>query len=582
MRPHPKLTTTATAALLLVLALPRLAAAIELNFSGKIQSDIRFRIDEKKVGGFWNPLALGAGVERNQNLLQLKLTATQGPFTGVVDLDFIWYGYLNDVSGMSDLTRYDKVAPFYVKPHALYLEANDILPGLDVRLGQQLVLWGKGDQFNPTNTINANDIQDPLYFGEQVANLMARVDYNFKEHWSVSGVLVPLFKPAVLPPSAPLGVALNDRLPFTDAALRHRIAAEQAFTGGALKGLAYPTIVNSVTPMMPESSAGNMQWALRIAGVLGEQDIALSYYNGRTDLPQPFLNYTHMQRGSICNQMDRTQCVDGLLLTDTYLGYPKVQVVGLNMAGQIPLGKSTKVKPIGYRLEAGVYFPQAASMILLQDKLDFGITAQPAGEYDYAPGKSSVLNRPNVVDSTPFAKWVLGLDYTFNRYVYTNVMWVHGLADEFGAGDWISKGYAVRQSGVITGPMDTMSCVLGKNGEKCAREMLRPRIGDYLILGFDFKFLDDRGLLRLFTIWDLAGYTEDTWDPVQQARVQTHHSLFSKEGFSAVIYPEFVWNFHNGLEMGAGVLLMLGREYTKFGDPAAGGSLVWTRARYSY
>jgi hypothetical protein len=29
-------------------------------------------------------------------------------------------------------------------------------------------------------------------------------------------------------------------------------------------------------------------------------------------------------------------------------------------------------------------------------------------------------------------------------------------------------------------------------------------------------------------------------------------------------------------------VLNLGRDYTKFGDPAAGGSLVFTRAKFSF
>jgi hypothetical protein len=64
--------------------------------------------------------------------------------------------------------------------------------------------------------------------------------------------------------------------------------------------------------------------------------------------------------------------------------------------------------------------------------------------------------------------------------------------------------------------------------------------------------------------------------------VPTFHSLFSSEGFSASIYPELDYNFGNGLELGAGALLLLGGSWTKFGDPAAGGSLVFTRARFSF
>ena len=67
-------------------------------------------------------------------------------------------------------------------------------------------------------------------------------------------------------------------------------------------------------------------------------------------------------------------------------------------------------------------------------------------------------------------------------------------------------GWSVRQSGVSTmGPQTGAMCVnvVPRNGTQCATETMPPRIGDYLVLGADFKFLDDAGLFRLFTIWDL-------------------------------------------------------------------------------
>ncbi len=562
--------------LLLAAALlaPASARAVEFNFGGKIQSDVRFRVQEKSVGGYWNELKLPVGVERNQNLLRAKLNAIAGPFTGVAEIDFVWHGYLAAPEGIASLSRYDQMSPYYLKVHGLYLEGKDLLPGLDLRIGQQLVLWGKGDQFNPTNTINANDIEDPLLFGEQQANLMARVDYTFRESFSLSGVLVPLFKPAILPRSGSLALAALDRLPFTSDPLRWRIHAEQGFVGG---GMGYPTVVANAIPVLPEQSLKNMQFAFRLAGTVKEQDLALSYYNGRVDTPVPYLNYTRMRKERICNPADSGQCVNGMLETDTYLTYPRVQVLGFNAAGEIPLGK---LPPLGYRFELGVFFPQEATIGLLNERLDFGLV-QEAGEYDYTPGTPG-RPRPTTVRSTPFAKWTLGLDYTIGKHVYLNVQWVHGMVDEFGAGDFFSEGWAVRQGGVTTSTVQTLSCVGLKDGRKCAREMLHPRLGDYLVLGVDLKFREERILLRVFTIWDLSGYTEERYDEAVGTRVRTHHSLFSSEGFSAVIFPELVYNFKNGFELGGGALLELGKDYTRFGDPATGGSLIWTRARYSF
>ena len=64
--------------------------------------------------------------------------------------------------------------------------------------------------------------------------------------------------------------------------------------------------------------------------------------------------------------------------------------------------------------------------------------------------------------------------------------------------------------------------------------------------------------------------------------MQEHRSLFTSDGFSAVIYPEINYNFGRGLELGAGALLMLGKDHTKFGDPATGGNQIFTRARWQF
>ncbi len=577
-------------ALLLLLSPAVHADDLELTFGGKVQTDLRFRVEEKSVGQYYQQLMLPVGVSRNENILKLKLGATYGDFAGVAEVDFVVLGYSNELGGLADLSLRREVDPYRFEAHALYLEAVDLgVDGLDLRIGQQLVQWGKGDMFNPTNNLNANDVEDPLLFGEQLANLMVKVDYSFGNDWTISGVLVPIFKPALLPNSAPLGTAAVDRLPFTSADLRHRVHAEKAaaLMQTVNKRGIFPTVVTSATPVLPETSLENMQLALRVAGVLFDQDIALSYYNGRSDIPQPFLNATRQEDKIRCNPDKPGDCITGLLKTDTYMMYPRMQVAGLNMAGELDLlgWISDKIRPIGYRLELGVFFPQEVTIGLYTTT---DILGEPAGEYSYKEHRQDNGWRPAVVNDTPFTKWVVGLDYTFNRYLYVNAQWVHGFPDEFGAGDWITEGWAVRKGTVSMERKDVpdlVVCALLGQAESCGKtvtELMRPRLGDYLVLGVDFRFMSEKALLRLFTIWDLSGIHEEKWDAVAKKRVRTHHNMFSAQGFSAVIYPEFVYNFGNGLELGAGALLMLGKDHTKFGDPATGGSQVWTRARFSY
>ncbi len=582
----------ALAPLLAGLSAEARADELKFDFSGKVQTDLRFRLQTESVGSYYDQVSMPAGVERNQNEVSLKLKAKYGRFDAVASADIYLNGVTPKVKSFADLGDFGASRTFSFEPQNVYIEGKGLFfHGLDLRIGEQIVSWGVGDQFNPTNHLNSNDLRDPLLFGKQVPNFMVKLDYWLNETFSISGVLVPIFRPALLPASAALGAADVQRMPFVSAAIRHRIESQSGY--GALIG--YPTVVGSITPVLPSASLDNMQAAYRIAGTIGEQDIALSYYFGRNDFPQPFRNHTKEIDGTKCNPAMPGQCIAGVLSTDVLLGYPRMHMWGFNMTGEVNPFKKIKesIKGIGYRIEAAIVVPQAYSIELVQDKLP-GVL-QPAGLYDYLYNGVPGGPQPNVVDPTPFLKWTLGLDYSFGSHVYVNAQWVHGLVDEFGAGDWIHGGVTVRASGVrsdLTAPQINELCVVpthalpqgwaGAAGNQCATEVLAPRLGDYLVLGTDIHFLDDAALLRLFTIWSLSGITMETYDPTKKERTDTHYSLFSKEGFSAVLFPELDYNFGNGLELGTGALVLLGKSYTKFGDPAAGGSVYFIRGRFSF
>jgi hypothetical protein len=566
----------------LLTSAPARADELQTQFSGKIQEDLRFRVEGKGAGSYYERLFLPPGIERAQSLFSIKFKATYGRFAGVAALDLYFNPYTGQFNDLGDLTQYaNKTQMFSFEPQALYVEGKDLgLKGLDLRVGQQLVLWGVGDQFNPTNNLNSDDLRDPLLFGKQVPNFMVKLDYWVTKNFSMTGVLVPIFRPALLPSSAVLGGAAIDRLPFTSQKLRYRIAAENAT---ALDNK-YPAVAEKVIPELPKVKAENMQFAFRLAGTVAEQDLQLSYYNGRTDFPQPLSNEVSQVDEKKCALIGpRERCVDGRLATKVKLGYPRMHVYGFNAAGQLNVLQkiSSKLEALGYRLEVAVIVPERTTMAINNGALP--ALLQPAAEYDYDGDGKPGGPKPAVVDSTAFMKWTLGLDYNFSSSWYLNVQWVHGLADEFGAGDWMHKGWAVRRSGVDTAPIQTLTqCTTPKDGTTCAREVLRPKIGDYLAIVLDFKFLNESALLRLFSMFDLAGYHETSYSVAKQRRITRYYSLFTDQGFSAVIYPEFNYNFGNGLDLGFGALLELGKPYTKFGDPAAGGSLVWTRGRYSF
>ena len=557
---------------------------VKWDFKLKIESDLRFRLETKAIGPAVSEEILIKGVERNQNILGAQISASYENFKAVAQADLVVFGFRNELDGFEAISDTSETQPYRLDVNELYVEAIDLLvDGFDLRAGQQLVLWGVADQFNPTNNLNPDDLVDPLLFGKQLGNFMVKGDFWVTDDLVLSGVLVPFFKPARLPSSAKLGLFALDRLPFLDDALRWRIGAERAAAASVLGQNV--TAAADVKTLLPDASFENMQAAFRIAGTIGEQDWALSYYNGRTDFPVPLANHTHQEATPQCARDPLSPiCTKGALLTDITLHYPRMHVYGLNVTGEFnPFeGLGEDIPGIGYRFEGALVVPTQVKMKLTNGDIAIAGFNIPGGEYDYDGDNLPGGPRPIVVDDEPFLKWTLGLDYTFGSHVYANLMWVHGLADEYGAGDWIGGTKAVRESGVLGTKLDAaIQCALPRDGTKCAREILRPRLGDFIVAGVDIRFLDDQALLRLFTILELSGYEESSFEPISGERVSSSLPFYTPEGFSASILPELSYNFGNGLELSLGSLFNLGKTYTKFGDPAAGGSITYMRARYT-
>ncbi len=593
------------------------AAQFELDWGGRVQTDIRFRLNEKALGDYWQRFELPVGVDRNENIFKLKLNASADRFGAVVDVDFVVIGIDSGVHEFGDLTQRRSLDPFRIEFHSAYIEAFDLfVDGFDVRLGMQKMMWGMGDQFNPTNNLNADDVEDPLLFGDQQANIMLRIDYSPVDELQLTAALVPIFRPALLPASAMLGIAAVDRQPAADLDVVHRLVVEQRAAELPFdQTVGYPTVVGKTQIDMPDMSYDNMQFGFQLQTIVGDQDIALNYYYGRNDVPIPIHNHTTQVFAEggpytpntdgytpyLCDPNDSDRCISGLLQTETTLGFPRMQVVGFNMAGEFDLlgWISDDISPIGYRFELGLFIPQRSVLTLSNDPLNLHVTfpflcddngenctytnfEQPGGEYDYGPD-----GPPEVVTDQIFAKWSLGLDYTFNEHLYLNVQWVHGLFDEFGAGDFITEGWSVVASDITTDLGETIACALPQgdelaDGSPCARELLRPRLGDYLVVGVDMKFLNQNLLLRIFALFYLNGTTMDYWDDDAQARRRTHYGFFTEEGFSAVIFPQLTYNFGYGFDASVGALIKLGTNTTKFGDPAAGGSIAFMQGRFSF
>jgi hypothetical protein len=77
---------------------------------------------------------------------------------------------------------------------------NGYFGPVDVRLGQQVIVWGRADAFNPTNNLMPFDlrVRSPVEDDRRVGNLAARAFLNFAPV-RIEGVWVPLYRPAEIP-----------------------------------------------------------------------------------------------------------------------------------------------------------------------------------------------------------------------------------------------------------------------------------------------------------------------------------------------------------------------------------------------
>lgn len=505
-------------------------ADVDIKFGGQIASDIRYRLGGEEVPPA-TPTAtvpfpsqqrlLPYGFSRNENLIKAQLTLSiSDRVKAVGDVDFYWYGY-SDVNDIDANTLHERVDPYRLEANAAYVDVYKILPKLDLRIGRQVVVWGTGDKFNPTNNVNTLDLSDPLLFGKALANNMVRLDWNPWGDLIVTAVWVPIFRPAQLPRTAPLAVTTPNRpAPVQEEFIRTSL--------GQFASAMPPSQINVLT-MQPDPSIENSQVGVRVAGRVAGLDMSASYYHGRWGIATPAW---------------AVQKPNGVV--DAIVMWPRMDVIGADLAGSIE-----KLKGLGYWVEAAVTFPQKVTYGTYNDI--FGghdpITWEPTNQKDSQGNQKFIphltapeYQRGTVIPSDPFLKLTAGVDFTWNKYLYSNLQYVYGFIDEFGAGK---------------------QC-FARDATTFADYRCEARIGHYLVVGSDIKLFNDQLLIRLFGAFKVPQIGDE--DPK----------------FTAVLFPQIAWAVWDATELSLGAFVFLGDHDTKFGDPAAGASEIFLKARFTY
>jgi hypothetical protein len=442
----------------------------KLDVRVRIVSSVYIDVDNPYQGRRWNPNqpSIGESVERpsafkvgqavprgtvsrNENRLEFYFSYKANEHIQIVgDIEPVFLG-VSQVSTLNDLSSQRLLTPFHVESDAAYVAILDALPGLDIKIGRQIVVWGTADKFSPTNNINADDLEDRPLFTEPIANQMVVVDFNpWQDKLTFQGIYVPLFFPALLPPSASYALAdPQSPVNFANQADKDKLAFVQGFI----------TANQQFNPMVttrveaPPRNITNGQAAFKIASRLGPVDMSASYYYGFNDIPIPYAT-----KSTQLAALDE-EAVDGYWFrSDVTLVYPRMHVAGLDVAAQLP-----------FLDDMGVWAEGA--LIIPTQKYDFHV--EMPINLDVTPG-DGVANPVNqfsgaIVKNQPFLKATVGADYTIGKHVYINTQYLRGFIDDFGANN----------------------------------------IGNYLLAGTDLVFFGRHLIFRFFTVTDFPKNRSD-------------------------------------------------------------------------
>ncbi|MFZ5786749.1 MAG: hypothetical protein ACOY3Y_09935, partial [Acidobacteriota bacterium] len=161
----------------------------------QIQNDVRFDVarlyravpDEADGVGSVVSESGEPGFSRNEAAVRLITSVRANPHVSFVgDIELIWLQRSERELSLADLTLRSGMDPWRIECDAAYVDIRDILPGLDARIGRQIVQWGSADLFNPTSLLNADDLEDRTLFREPIASEMIRLDYTYlpeREGW---------------------------------------------------------------------------------------------------------------------------------------------------------------------------------------------------------------------------------------------------------------------------------------------------------------------------------------------------------------------------------------------------------------
>jgi hypothetical protein len=170
------------------------------------------------------------------------------------DDDKFTHGFVNDLEDNDVRRNYFNFTEAFLD---IYFETSDL------RLGKQIITWGKADAFNPTDNVNPTDYSN-LLDDEDIGVVAANYSYYWKD-WGLQLVGVPGFTPTRLPPRGTRFSLIppDSPLPVED-------------------------------PDLPPNTIENSQVGARLKTTYRGWDFSASYYDGIKDIPSPIFGFSKM------------------------------------------------------------------------------------------------------------------------------------------------------------------------------------------------------------------------------------------------------------------------------------------------
>ena len=182
----------------------------------------------------------------------------------VVDDDEFTHGFVNDFEDDDPKRNYLNFTEAFLDVY---------FTDFDLRLGKQIVTWGKADVANPTNNVTPTDYSnflDDEYMGVVAAN----INYYWND-WNLQFVGVPGFTPSRLPPEG----------------TRFSLLPPEGYVVIEDPLLPIPLQVPIEDPVLPSNSIDNSQFGLRLQTTYSGWDFSVSFYDGINDFPTPTVRF---------------------------------------------------------------------------------------------------------------------------------------------------------------------------------------------------------------------------------------------------------------------------------------------------